>query len=578
MNPLFLIPEDFAAMTADELVAFIAESLDTVTEVTSNPQAFVSADRSSLELREELSLGIAAIGEARATLAALDAGVVEEVELSDEDIAAFADLADLATLANDESEQDTEPDPEDIPEVEEVVEDTVIAAADPTPKPVRRLPAPAAARRAPAVAEQTVALVAAAPLDGGLEHVSYEAGQAFPSMNEIAKVMQARRRNFGLIPAGTSGEKIPIVRASWGDLYPAERRLNGDPLDNLATVTAALDPEYMKTQLRIRRDGSLTASGGLCAPVTPYYQLQMISTAGRPVRAALPAFNADRGGIRYARPASLSAITTAVGIRTAAQDAAGGSEATKTCQVVDCPPFEETDVDIIFHCLQFGNLGARTFPERVTQWNNLTLAAHARLAESNLLTGIDTASTQVTAAAMGLGASATLPSQILAAAEGMRSRHRMEPDAVLRVMLPQWVTSLLVSDVYRSQFDRFDMTPASFIAVLRAANVEPSFYQDSAAGRGQVWAAQADGPLLAFPAEIVWYLYPEGSFLYVDGGVLELGLVRDSVLNSTNDFQIFGETFENVAFVGIESLAIETTTCDSGTVSAPHATTCPIIY
>ena len=42
-------------------------------------------------------------------------------------------------------------------------------------------------------------------------------------------------------------------------------------------------------------------------------------------------------------------------------------------------------------------------------------------------------------------------------------------------------------------------------------------------------------------------IFPEGAFIHVDGGMLELGLVRDSTLNSTNDFQIFGETFENVA-------------------------------
>lgn len=34
-----------------------------------------------------------------------------------------------------------------------------------------------------------------------------------------------------------------------------------------------------------------------------------------------------------------------------------------------------------------------------------------------------------------------------------------------------------------------------------------------------------------------------GTWIYLDGGVLDLGLVRDSQLNSGNDFQIFGETF-----------------------------------
>ena len=51
----------------------------------------------------------------------------------------------------------------------------------------------------------------------------------------------------------------------------------------------------------------------------------------------------------------------------------------------------------------------------------------------------------------------------------------------------------------------------------------------------------------AAPAEVAWTLYPQGTFLAMDGGTLDLGIIRDSVLNSTNDFQIFAETFENVS-------------------------------
>lgn len=36
--------------------------------------------------------------------------------------------------------------------------------------------------------------------------------------------------------------------------------------------------------------------------------------------------------------------------------------------------------------------------------------------------------------------------------------------------------------------------------------------------------------------------WPEGTFL-LDQGTLELGVVRDSVLTSQNDFQLFAETF-----------------------------------
>ena len=47
---------------------------------------------------------------------------------------------------------------------------------------------------------------------------------------------------------------------------------------------------------------------------------------------------------------------------------------------------------------------------------------------------------------------------------------------------------------------------------------------------------------------------------------LNLGIVRDSTLNSTNDFQIFGETFENVALIGPQQAAywITATLCPNG--------------
>jgi hypothetical protein len=41
-----------------------------------------------------------------------------------------------------------------------------------------------------------------------------------------------------------------------------------------------------------------------------------------------------------------------------------------------------------------------------------------------------------------------------------------------------------------------------------------------------------------------WAIMPSGG-VYIDGGTLDLGVVRDSTLISTNDFQVFGENFFN---------------------------------
>jgi len=573
MDPLFNIPEDFGALDADALQQFIDETTATLGKIGSSPQEFVTAERPFDELKTEVAAAVTAVKAAREQLAkvtaeteepaveepAAEAEVVEEpIAEPEDDPDAEAAAAEIAALANEATE---EPEP--------------VTAAASTGRPVRRPPARSRAAAPPVTEEQLAPLVAAA---GAMD---IPLGSAFENPLQLAESMIRRRHQFGnSMPDGA--ENVTVAVVDWSEQYPEDRNLRGlNEQEQAVLIAAATDERAIRDRFAQRRKaegGSLVASGGLCAPVTPYYNLQMISVAERPVRAALPAFNADRGGIRAARPASLAAITTGVGAMTAADDAAGGTSGTKTCQVVDCPDFEETDVEILFHCLRFGNLGARTFPERVAQWNNLVLAAHARLGDRTLLSAIDAASTAVTADTLGLGASADLLSQVIVAAAGMRSRHRMDPEAVLRVMFPFWVQGMIVSDVYRSQFQRWDMTPDKFVALLREANVEPTFYIDSAAGKEQEFPPQTPGDLLPFPGTVSWYLYPEGSFLYLDGGVLELGLVRDSVLNSTNDFEIFGESFENVAFIGVESLAVESTLCDTGITAGTHNPGCPYTY
>jgi len=47
---------------------------------------------------------------------------------------------------------------------------------------------------------------------------------------------------------------------------------------------------------------SMIASGGLCAPVAPYYDLVMVDGLKRPIRDSLPSVKTGRGGIRYDDP------------------------------------------------------------------------------------------------------------------------------------------------------------------------------------------------------------------------------------------------------------------------------------
>lgn len=68
--------------------------------------------------------------------------------------------------------------------------------------------------------------------------------------------------------------------------------------------------------------------------------------------------------------------------------------------------------------------------------------------------------------------------------------------------------------------------------------------------------AAAGEALPGFPNQIDSLLFVSGSWLFLDGGNLDLGLVRDSSLNDRNRYRQFMETFEGAAFRGIESLRL----------------------
>jgi hypothetical protein len=104
-------------------------------------------------------------------------------------------------------------------------------------------------------------------------------------------------------------------------------------------------------------------------------------------------------------------------------------------------------------------------------------------------------------------------------------------------------------------------------AYIASRGVNACYALDVAGGTA-AFSAQSSGAMNEFPDSFIWYLFAEGTFLFVDGGTLDLGIIRDSTLVGTNDYKMFIETFENVAKVGVESLKITSTINVNGTASA----------
>jgi hypothetical protein len=216
----------------------------------------------------------------------------------------------------------------------------------------------------------------------------------------------------------------------------------------------------------------------------------------------------------------------------------------------------------------FGNLATRAYPELIARHIELGLIQHAREAEQYLLSKIANGSTAVTTSSL-IGFGRDFLVQIARAAVAYRSRHRLETDASLRVIAPSWVKDAMVADLTLAMPGDSTMNATSEIdGYLASRGVVMSYSLDQ-----NVYGAQSTGALNEFADSFTWYMFAEGTFLFLDGGTLDLGIIRDSSLVGTNDYKMFVETFEGVAKVGIESLAITSTISINGVAAALRDTT-----
>jgi hypothetical protein len=303
--------------------------------------------------------------------------------------------------------------------------------------------------------------------------------------------------------------------------------------------------------------------------------MPQLASRDRPVRDALPNFRAQRGGVNVPTPTTISDAMGAITVITAAEDELGGTFATKACLDMDCPTYSEYAVTVISHCREFGNLNSFAWPEKIAHENELTMAAHARIAEGYILGQIKSLSVKVSSGAETLGALIYLMDAITKTQFGIRSRLRLPNEARFVALLPRVALDILLLDTVQTQYDRY-RSKRDIEDYLAGVGVDVTWYMDTplnASGQGPdgpsmiADAAQGDQAALeAFPDTIQWGMFPAGTFLHLDMASLELGIVRDSTLNSTNDFQIFGESFENVARIGPQQAAYWETTdiCANG--------------
>ena len=406
----------------------------------------------------------------------------------------------------------------------------------------------APADRQPVIQVNEVAPVA---ITAGADIPGYTAGSTINDMKEVAAAMEKRIHSLRRVNGGDGEQHIV---ASITTQYGEDRTLSTDAESNQAKINAVVGQE------------ALVASGGHAAPFEVKYDIYAIgSTTVRPVRDSLPKFQADRGGIRFVTPPSFAAGTydSAVGIWSAATDTTPYSN-TKSSLTVSAAAEQTVSTDAVTLQLQFGNLMTRAYPELIARHNELALVQHAREAEQNIISKIGNASTAVTSTStIGFGRDFLV--QVRRAAVAYRSRHRIDRNTQLKAIVPEWVYDAIASDLTLAMpgDGTLSVSESEINGYLANSNVTMVASPDSS-----VFGAQSAGAMVAFPSTFDWFLFAEGTFLFLDGGTLDLGIIRDSTLVGTNDYKMFLETFENVAKVGIESLKITSTFVVKGTAAA----------
>ena len=514
--------EKNAEFSTEEVVPTEASSDEAVVEA---PVAEEAAEPAAEASAEEAVAEVAVEAEASSDVAAeADAAA---------DVSADAE-ASIQVVPTETSEQIAQ----------ETMEAPVTAAADNADN--LNIEVPADRRPISQTSAATVAITAGADIPG------YTAGSPLTDMSSVAEAMAKRIHTLRRVNGGDGEQHIV---ASITTQFPEERTLTQDAESNWAKVQAVTGPE------------ALVASGGHSAPFEVKYDIFGIGTTARPIRDALPRFQADRGGIRFVTPPVLSSYGNAVGVWTNAVDTNPGTDV-KASLTVSAAAEETVATDAVTLQLQFGNLMTRAYPELIARHNELGLIQHAREAEEQILSRLSTLSTAVTSTSL-IGFGRDYLVQVGRAATAYRRRHRLESDAPLRLLAPSWVKDAMAADlVLAMPGDNTLNAYAEIDGYLAARGVNVSWHLDDS-----LTGAQSAAAMIEFPDTVVWYLFAEGTFLFLDGGTLDLGIIRDSSLVGTNDYKMFVETFEGIAKVGVESIKVTSTISINGVAAALRDTT-----
>ena len=517
----FALPENLAELGGDDITALETKVNERLAALrgTSSP---VQADIDELTAIKQFRSDVKAMRSARDGFAADLASLDEPVAPAATPVAAPEPPVAAASAPT-----------VSIPEpVEPVVAAAPAPVAEPAPatRPEPNVSIPAQPKRP----ETLIATAANIP--------GYSAGTPL-SVDELAKAVAAK----GRVTKGSSERyAVASIDKQISDIHDI-RGMSDFSIANALDEHAGVP--YVE---------ALTASGGWCAPSETLYDLYE-NICANPALFSLPTFRADRGGVRWPIFEQIDFTDVVDWIWTEADDIA--ATGTKPCIRITCPEFTECRLDAHGVCVELGNFQDRAYPESVRWALNRVFYLHDRAESLRKLNAVIADADAATIAAT-FGAASAVVAALLLQVQGYRDRNGLCQSATVEAVAPAFLKEAIKADIARQDFGGVGnaglVTDATIRAWFAASGVSIRFLDF-----WQALTTAAPGPL-TWPTSAQILYYTPGSYVQFDGGTLDLGVTRDSVLNSTNDYNIFTEDFYCIGRRGPRGVLVTIPICPSG--------------
>lgn len=385
----------------------------------------------------------------------------------------------------------------------------------------------------PQVPQQRLAITASVDIPGVAR------GEGLTSLAALADVTARKARSMPVTSGQPSEQLVASIRNDFSHSVD-DRSKRGEVKELIQFLTS---PD---------KQAALVAGGGWCAPSETRYDFFNIACESGMID--LPTFGVTRGGIEYPVSPSLAdalgggtafagfaatlSNTSTPFLWTEADDiAAATGSPTKPCIRVPCPDFDEERLEAYGYCLTAGNLTDDAYPEATQNTLQLLMAAHAHVVNARLIALMlarSTSAITITGGAITDAAAPRIYNAVGMAATDYRARYGMCIEDVLEVVLPYWVRDVIQADLaWKAGVELGDIPLSEVNRYFTARNIAVQWVNDwQVRGAGQFGNAT---PMTAWSTTADFLIYAAGTFVHGSGMTLDLGVIRDSVLNETND-------------------------------------------